>query len=398
MAKKRGHGEGSMYKRKDGFWVAALMLQGHRLVKYFKTQREARDWLQETRVQVQNGLTLAAAQITVASFLRKWLTNYQDSIRPKTYQQYRQIINQYLVPGIGTVKLKDLRPDQIQTFYTQQSREGKSLRTILLIHSVLHRSLNQALRWGLVGRNPAQAVNRPRLRKKEMHTLDENQVRILLETARGSRWEMLFWMAVTTGLREGELLGLKWSDLDWVTRRLSVQRQLQRLKDRGLVFSSPKSQAGERAVLLSMDTIKRLRGHHVVQYYEKLFAENRWQENDLIFPSTVGTPLDPRNLIRNFKAILRQAELPDIRFHDLRHTAATLMLQQGIHPKVVQERLGHADIALTLNTYSHVLPDIQEEAVQKMDRVLASKRANRKLEAPEQPADLESIYFKKAHD
>ena len=231
-----------------------------------------------------------------------------------------------------------------------------------------------------------------------MHTLNENQVKILIGTATGSRWEMLFWLAVTTGLREGELLGLKWSDLDWVTRRLSVQRQLQRLKDRGLVFSSPKSEAGERAVLLSIDTIKRLRGHHAVQYYEKLFAGNHWQENDLIFPSTLGTTLDPRNLYRNFKAKLRQADLPDIRFHDLRHTAATLMLQQGVHPKVVQERLGHTDIRLTLDTYSHVLPDIQEEAVQKLDRVLASKESSHEANTPEQIADSNILSPKTPYD
>ena len=231
-----------------------------------------------------------------------------------------------------------------------------------------------------------------------MHTLNENQVRILISSARGSRYETLYWIAVTTGLRKGELLGLKWSDLDWVTRRLSIQRQVQRLKDQGLVFNTPKSEAGERSVLLSVDTIRRLRGHHAVQYYEKEFAGNRWQENDLIFPSTIGTPLDPQNIYKNFKALLRQAKLPNIRFHDLRHTAATLMFQQGIHPKVVQERLGHADIALTLNTYSHVLLDIQEEAVQKLDRLLAFKESGSRSNASEPSADNAPISLKTIHD
>src|SRR5574340_170285 len=380
MAKKRGQGEGSIYRRKDGLWAAALMYHGKRVVKYFSTQHEARDWLQETRHQMRDGLTIAVTKLTVTEFLREWLTTYEDSVRPKTYEQYTQIVNRYLAPEFGNLKLRDLRPDHIQTFYARKIRDGKSQRTVLIIHAVLHRALNQALRWGLIGRNPAQAVNRPKFKKKEMQTLDEAQVKALLRVVEGSRHETLFWMAVTTGLRQGELLGLKWSDLDWVSRRLSVQRQLQRFRQRGLVFTPPKSDAGRRSVLLSLGTIKRLRSHHVIQSYEKLFAGERWQESNLLFPSPLGTPMEPRNLFRVYKSLLRQAGLPSIRFHDLRHTAATLMLQQGIHPKVVQERLGHSDIALTLNTYSHVLPSIQEEAVQKLDQLFLRPKVESKGE------------------
>lgn len=197
----------------------------------------------------------------------------------------------------------------------------------------------------------------------------------LLNAARSTRYEPLLWIDVTTGLRQGEILGLKWSDLDWVSRRLSIQRQVQRLRGRGVVFAPPKSQAGRRSVLLGVGSTKRLRGHHAVQSYERQFAGSRWQENDLIFASPRGTPMEPRNLLRGFKELLRRAGLPDIGFHGLRHTAATLMLQQGIHPKVVQERLGHSDIALTLNTYAHVLPSIQEEAVHKLDQLFAGKEA-----------------------
>lgn len=393
MAKKRGQGEGSIYKRKDGLWVAALSIRGKRLFRYFKTQREARDWLQEARNQVQSGLTFAAAQITLGKFLQEWLNAYENSVRPKTFQQYTQIVKQYLLPEIGTLKLKDLRPDHIQSFYAAQLRGGKSSRTVLIVHAVLHRALNQALRWGLIGRNPAHAVSRPKFRRKEMKTLTDAQARIFLSAAWGSRHEALYWLAVTTGLREGEILGLKWSDLDWVTKRLKVQRQLQRLKGQGLVFTEPKSEAGKRAVLLSKVIITKLHGQHIVQSYEKLFAGDRWQENDLIFPSTLGTPLDPRNLFRDFKAILKQANLPDIRFHDLRHTAATLMLQQDVHPKVVQERLGHSDIALTLNTYSHVLPDIQEEAAEKLDQLLAPVKSSAQSKTTESKDDAEHIHI-----
>jgi len=374
MGKIRSHGEGSLYRRKDGLWVAQVTLQGKLLYKYARTQHEARAWLEATRDQIKGGLTHAAAQINLERFLQEWLNAYESSIRPKTFQQYAQIVNQYLSPGLGRIKLKDLRPDQIQWFYSTEFKQGRSARTILLIHSVLHRALNQALGWGLIGRNPAQPVIRPKLQKTEMKTLTNFQAIDLLQSAKGSRLEALLWLALTTGLREGELLGLKWSDLDWTTSRLKIQRQLQRLRGKGLVFTEPKSSAGRRGVTLSSDIISRLRSHRVVQAYERLFAGDRWQEYDLIFPSTIGSPLDPRNLYRQFKSALRSAALPDIRFHDLRHTAATLMLQQHTHPKVVQERLGHSDIALTLNTYSHVLPDIQEEAAETISRALLPSR------------------------
>ncbi len=370
MAKKRGQGEGSIYKRKDGLWVAQIFTQGTKLYKYCKTQHEARDWLQETRSKIQRGLTLATAQITLDQFLRQWLESHKISLRPKTAQQYTQIVNQYLLPSLGQIKLSDLRPDQIQVLYNSNLEAGKSKRTVLLIHAILNRALNQALKWGLIGRNPAQVANHPKYRRSEINTLADNQIRELLGIVKGSRYEALYLLAVSTGLREGELLGLRWSDIDWETQRLKVQRQIQRVKERGLVFSEPKSQAGNRSVVLGRVVISKLRSHRIIQAYERLFAGDRWQENNLVFPSIIGTAWDPRNLYKHFKSILYQAALPNIRFHDLRHTAATLMLGQGIHPKVVQERLGHADISLTLNTYSHVLPDIQEEAAEKFDLLL----------------------------
>jgi integrase len=369
MSRKRGQGEGSIYKHKDRMWVAAISAQGRRVVKYFKTRHDAQDWLQEARNQIQSGLTFLASQITVRDYLLQWLSGHENSIRPKTAHQYGQIINQHIAPIIGKLKLKDLRPDQIQALYAAESRAGRSQRSILLEHAVLHRALDQALRWGLIGRNPAQAVSRPKIRRKEMLTLSQDQVKVFLDAARWSRHQTLYWLAVTTGLRQGEILGLKWSDLDWMTRRLKVQRQLQRTKTGGNLFTDPKSEAGRRSVVLSRITISKLRAQRAVLSYERLFAGARWKDNDLIFPSTLGTPLDLMKLHKDFKGILHKAQLPNLRFHDLRHTAATLMLAQGIHPKVVQERLGHADIALTLNTYSHVLPDIQEEAAEKLDQL-----------------------------
>jgi integrase len=370
MAKKRGQGEGSIYKRKDGLWVTQVTIQGKRISKYFKTQGECREWLRNTQNQIQNGLTLSGAKTNLREFLDQWLGAIRESVRPKTFWQYRQLVQQHISPVLGDVKLKDLRPDQIQGLYNLKLDSGLSPRMVVLVHAVLHRSLNQAVKWGLIGRNPADAVSRPKVKKKEMKTLNDDQVRAFLSVAKEDRYEVLFWLAVFTGMRQGELLGLQWSDIEWNKKRIQVQRQLQRLPGQGLVFTEPKSAAGRRTIMLSTATIEKLREQLSILQRERQIAGEKWHENDLVFPSVSGQPLDQQTLDRNFKRTLRKAGLPSIRFHDLRHTAATLMLLQGIHPKVVQERLGHSDITLTLNTYSHVLPSMQEDAAEKMDELL----------------------------
>jgi integrase len=306
----------------------------------------------------------------LGKYLEQWLVTVKTSVRPRTYDQYRQIAFRHIVPVLGRIKLKDLRPDHIQSLYNNKLKSGTSSRTVRMIHAVIHRALNQALQMGIITRNPSDAVIRPKLIKKEMKTLTDIKVRTLLLAVRGNRFEALYLLAVTTGLREGELLGLKWPDLDWVTRHLSIQRQLQRLSEQGLVFSEPKSASGRRVIVVGTATVEKLREHYQRQQWERLAAGDRWVENDLIFPTTIGTPSDWRNLVRNFKDLLRASNLPDKRFHDMRHTAATLMLQQGIHPKVVQERLGHSQISMTLDTYSHVLPHMQEEAAEKIDELI----------------------------
>ena len=274
--------------------------------------------------------------------------------------------------------MKDLQPRHIQSLYSKKLESGTGPRTVQLIHSVLRRAFNQALRSGMIGKNPVLAVIRPKVKRKEMKILSDSQVRTLLSFVKGDRFEVLFWLAVTTGLREGELLGLKWSDVDWINRRLRIQRQLQRLH-RGLQFNEPKSAAGRRVIALGETTIEKLRKHQDFQAGERKAAGESWIENDMIFPSSTGTPMDPSNLYHSFKRLLKEAGLPDMRFHDLRHTAATLMLQQGVNPKVVQERLGHSDIVLTLGTYSHVLPVMQDEAAEKMDELLTPINVSNEL-------------------
>ena len=373
MPRRGGNREGSIFKRADGRWVAAVSLPGgKRLTKYGKTRRECSEWVQETRNQIDAGMTTEGARIRMDKFLDNWLDAVKPTLRPKTWHQYEQIVRQHIKPDLEAIRLKDLRPDHVQTLYTSQLERGLGPRSVRLIHAVLHRALNQALRWGIVSRNVCDAVDKPKQPRAEMRILDVEQAQVLLKAAEGHRLEALFHLAITTGLRQGDLLGLKWSDLDWDTGALQIQRQLQRVPGEGLMLVEPKSAAGRRSVVLGQTVLAKLRKHKKRQIEERLFAGGRWQEQDLIFRSTIGSPLDARNVCRTFKAILKATDLPDIRFHDLRHTAATLMLQQGIHPKVVQERLGHSSITLTLDTYSHVLPNMQQDAAAKMDHLFGA--------------------------
>lgn len=372
-ARRRSPGEGTIYKRPNGTWCAQLRIGGgRRLTHYAKTQNECRRWLHEVTGQLDTGLVVESNRVRLEEYLTKWLEIAQPSLRASTWQQYRHIVETHIVPIIGSVRLKSLRPDHLQALYTHQLTSGVGVRTVQLVHAVLHRSLSQAVTWGLLVRNPAAVVRKPARQRREMQTLTAEQCRQLLEAAAGSRYLTLYHLAITTGLRQGELLGLRWTDLTPETASLRIQRQLCYVRGAGIQFIEPKTDRSRRAIIISAADLEMLQRHRVAQIKQRLFTGARWQEHDLIFPSTIGTPTSPRNLVRDFKDRLVMAGLPHhlIRFHDLRHTAATLMLQSGVHPKVVQERLGHADVTITLQTYSHVLPSLQVDAAEKISRLL----------------------------
>jgi integrase len=286
VVKRRGNKEGTIYQRKDGRWCAQVSLNGRRLTHYADTQRECREWIKETLAQIDEGLTIDGARTTLGNYLEQWLETIKPSVQPNTSKQYSWVVHQYIIPDLGTVRLKDLRPDHIQSFYSAKLEAGTGERTVHMIHSVLHRSLAQAFKWGLITRNPASVVDKPRVKRREMQILDVDQVRALLNAAQGDRLEALYYMAVTTGLRQGELLGLRWSDLDWESGRLQVQRQLLRVRGQGLVLSEPKSDNGRRLVTLGPVAWDKLSAHQERQQQERLFAAERWQRYNLIFLPT----------------------------------------------------------------------------------------------------------------
>jgi integrase len=246
---------------------------------------------------------------------------------------------------------------------------GLSPRTVQYHHAILRRALGQAHRWGLVSRNVAKLVDPPRVRRPEIRPLTPEQARTLLEAARGDRLEALYTVALAVGLRQGEALGLRWDDIDLDRGWLTVRNALQRLGP-GWQLVEPKTARCRRTIALPSVVAAALQSHRTRQLQERLWAGARWQENDFVFASRIGTPLDGTNVTRRFQQLLRRSGLPRQRFHDLRHACASLLLAQGVHPRVVMETLGHSQVGLTMNTYSHVIPALQREAATQMDAVL----------------------------
>lgn len=370
--RRRGNGEGSLFQRENGSWCAQITLaDGRRLSRHFETQREANRWRVETLKSQQDGMLPANREITIAQFFERWLEDVaKPSTRIRTYQSYRGLFRTHIQPALGTIRLADLRPEHLQRFYNAKLEAGLSARTVRYLHGLLHHVLDQALKWGLVPRNVSEAATPPRQTRRSLQTLGPAEVQRLLDALHEDRLYALYLLAISTGMRQGEILGLRWTEVDLDGGTVRVVRAIQRIKGQGYVVSEPKTERGRRAIALPKITVIALKERQRQQSAEKVLAEEDWQDQGLVFTTQIGTPLDARNVLRHFKAALQQAELPEMRFHDLRHTAATLLLLQEIHPKIVQEMLGHSSITLTLDTYSHVLPDMQREAASKMDALL----------------------------
>jgi integrase len=316
------------------------------------------------------GIVYDAGKQIVGEYLTRWLADsVKDTVRQRTYERYESIVRVHLVPTIGGIKLKNLTPAHVRSLYREKLDSGLAPRTVQYIHRTLSKALKQAVSDGLIPRNAAGSVKPPQPRTEEIRPLDREQARAFLEAISGDRLEALYVVAITAGLRAGELLGLKWEDVDLEAGMLQVRRTLSEARS-GRIFEAPKSGKGRR-IRLTRKATEALRGHRKRQLEEKLRLGSLLQENDLVFPSQAGTPIGGRNLIRHFKIRLGRAGLPStFRFHDLRHTCATLLLRQGVHVKFVQELLGHGDVSLTLNTYSHVLPDMGDTVAGAMDEAL----------------------------
>jgi integrase len=342
--------------------------------------------------QRDNGTFVEPSSITLSEYLDRWLEDAaKGSVRSRTHAGYTDILTRYVRPELGQHHLSRITPLDIQAIYTGLRDRKLSPRTIRYVHAVLRSALNQAVKWRLLPHNPAMFVDLPRLAKKEMHALSPEQAMQFLAAAAQDRYATLFAVALTTGMRPGEYLGLQWKDVDLERGTLTVRRTLVWHYGNGgkWSFEEPKTARSSRSIPLPPSVVDALKEHKRQQGEERLKAgwedveengclvrKSAYTDNDLVFATPTGDPVDMRNLVnRHFKPILKRAGLPkSVRLYDLRHSCATLLLAQGEHPKVVSERLGHASITLTLDTYSHVLPTMQQQAAERLESVLFKGR------------------------
>ncbi len=384
--KRRGRTEGSIfYKTSTARWIARVELEagpdGKRTRREYrgKTRAEVRAKLDAARKLVAEKQPLPDDRQTLGSFLTKWLeTTAKPSVRPSTYYRYEGIVRLQVVPYLGTRALGRLSGQDLQALYSTLAipdpKTGRvlSASTITHVHRVLHRAFRDALRWGLVGRNVCDLVSPPRAVRAEIQALGPEDARHLLKTAEGDPLEALYVLAITSGLRQGELLGLKWTDVDLDAGHLQVRRTIRRVSTTGFQESEPKSARSRRNITLTALAVAAITAHKDRQgFARKAAVEGLWEEHGFVFCNAYGRPIEAQNLLkRSYHPLIQRAGLPPMTFHALRHSAATLLLAAGTHPKVVQEMLGHSSIALTLDTYSHLIPSLQADAAARMQSIL----------------------------
>lgn len=368
-SRKRGHGEGSLWQRPNGTWTAQVTLDGKRVSKTFDTRPKARAWIAEITQQAQRGLTFAATRTTFGEFFAGWLASQRAAVRPAVFARYAQISRTHLAP-LSSLKLSAVRPGHIQPII---NAAAETPAAAVKIYALLHKVFEHACRQGMVPANPASrdVLILPVSASDEMSILDESQVSALLVAANSDRLYALYLLAVTTGMRQSELLGLTWSDVDW-SGILKVQRQLSRKTEGVFNLVELKTKFSRRAITLDPRVVDALREHRERQQTETPFYTRR--EIDLVFCTQSGAPINQRALLAHFVSLLAAAGLPAIRFHDLRHTAASIMLNNGVPAIVVSRILGHSSARITLDVYGHLIPHHQEQVARQMADLLLPVR------------------------
>jgi integrase len=373
--RQRGRGEGSIYQRKDGRWVASIVLEDHsRKYYYGQTRKEAHEKLKNAQHEYEQGILATGPQQTVKQYLEYWLEDvHKAKLRLGSYDAYRTILNRHLIPELGHIRLQKLTTQLVQSFYAKKQKQGYSASRVRAIHVVLHKSLEHAKRIKLVGSNVCDGVELPRSEQHEIQPLTPEQARLLLQKVREHHLEALLTLALTTGMRKGEILALRWQDINLQKGNLQIRRTLSYMAHYGFKEGEPKTAKSKRTIALPQFVIETLKRHYTLQQEARLQASEAWDEHDLVFPNKHGGFIVPMTLANHFTRLLVEIGLPHIRFHDLRHSAATLLLSMGVPAKVVQEILGHSTFSTTMDRYSHVLPSMQQEAMEKMDDLFSEQ-------------------------
>jgi len=380
--------KGSIRQRSKGSWEVCIDIgrdptTGKRL-RHFENVRgrkaEAQRRLRELLLSVEQGTYVKSDRLTVAQFLEEWLQDYvATNTAPRTSERYQEIVRVHLIPALGSLPLLSLRPHHIQKYYSQAlesgRRDGKGGLSALTVHKhhrILYESLRYGVRQGILVHNPAEAVTPPHGHSKELTIVGANRLQLILEAAKESPYHALFFMIAYTGVRRGEALGLRWGDIDLKKATLSVVQTLQQLRNGEYIFREPKNRHSRRQIALSPSLAIALWEYRLKQEQARRLLGKPLVPTDLVFSHPDGRPLRPNTVSRALQEIARSIGLNDVRLHDLRHAHATILLQQGVHPKIVQERLGHSSVATTLDIYSHVTPGLQEAAARRFDEGLES--------------------------
>lgn len=369
---RRTQGEGSVYMRKDGRAAASVMYEGKRITKYGKTKKEAREKLDAYLADLKSGRVVVGPKQTVKQYLEHWLENeHRLKIGIVSLTQYRSTLRAHLIPAFGHLHLDQLTREHVQKFYVEKLDSGLAPNTIHAIHAPLAAALGDAVKNGLLARNVCENVVLPRKGKKKHNVLTKEQAACLVNAARGRRLWFLLLIAITTGARVGELLALHWEDIDVNNLRIHIHRTVSRVPRMGYVErSQPKTLSGRRKVILSQVVIDGISEQKAYIEVIRKRAGDRWNNNlDLVFPNKNGGYMNREQVQAELRRILADVGLDSRKFHQLRHSAATILFAAGVNPKVVQEMLGHSNITMTLGLYGDVLPDMQQEVADIMDDI-----------------------------
>ena len=388
MAKKRknANGEGTIYQCKSGKhkgrWIGQLVIgtnpdagKPKRKSFYGKTRAEVKEKMREYQEEMAQGLDIMGQEQTFGEWILFWMDNYKKiELRLSTWENYMRSIKNHIYPALGHIPLRDLKTDDIQNLYNRMIKEGRAPATVRRNHQIINSCLKQAVENRLLSWNPAEAAKLPKLTDTKVRAMTFEEMSKFLSVLQEDRWGAAFLCLLGTGLRMGELLALRWQDVDLDKQILHVRQALVRTKEKGVYFDEPKTEKSKRAIPIPGEVVEALKKHRIQQFQLRLAVGEKYQNHDLVFATSVGTPIYPRNFTRKFYKLRDKAGIPkDINLHALRHTYATRLLEQGENLKTVQELLGHTDISTTANTYSHVSIEVKQKAAAKMDKLLSKK-------------------------
>ena len=337
---------------------------------YAKTKAEAAHKLRAEIAARDAGISGDAGRGTLAAFLTAWLASVRPTMKPSSWHRYEDAVRLHLIPSLGNLPVGHVTPAAIQRTYARLLADGLAPATVRRIHAALHRALRHGVSWRLIASNPAADAEPPRVPRREMTALTADQARALLDTAHEDALAALWTLAITSGMRQGELLALRWTDIDTAGGAAQVIRTVQWIPGAGYRESEPKTTRSRRRVALTDTALAALARHSRSQASARLQAGPLWTDHGLVFATATGDHLSKAAVTRRFHNVCRDAGVPKVRFHDMRHTAASLLMSRGVHPKVVSEMLGHSTIAVTLDLYSHVTPTMQRDATHAMDALI----------------------------